>query len=135
MRYNYAQEIYPQQFLETKKILLSNIKTEPNENELIINFNRVVKRGWEHFDNAVINMLRLLDKVHVKRVQLVGFDGFKHQYNESYADVALPTLNPDDKWDELNSEIMDMFKDFREATKETMSVRFLTKSLFDEKNV
>ncbi len=135
VRYNYAQEIYPQQFLETKKILLSNIKTEPNENELIINFNRVVKRGWEHFDNAVINMLRLLDKVHVKRVQLVGFDGFKHQYNESYADVALPTLNPDDKWDELNSEIMDMFKDFREATKETMSVRFLTKSLFDEKNV
>lgn len=135
VRYNYAQEIYPQQFLETKKILLSNIKTEPNENELIINFNRVVKRGWEHFDNAVINMLRLLDKVHVKRVQLVGFDGFKHQYNESYADVALPTLNPDDKWDELNSEIMDMFKDFREATKETMSVRFLTKSLFDEKDV
>lgn len=135
VRYNYAQEIYPQQFLETKKILLSNIKTEPNENELIINFNRVVKRGWEHFDNAVINMLRLLDKVHVKRVQLVGFDGFKHQYNESYADVALPTLNPDNKWDELNSEIMDMFKDFREATKETMSVRFLTKSLFDEKNV
>ena len=55
-------------------------------------FNRVVKRGWEHFDNAVINKLRLLDKLNVKKVKLVGFDGFKHQYNESYADRALPTF-------------------------------------------
>lgn len=132
VRYNYAKEIYPQQFYNTKKILLSNIKSEPDENEMIVNFNRVIKRGWEHFDNAVINMLRLLDKVHVKRVQLVGFDGFKHKYNESYADIALPTLNPNNGWDELNDEIKEMFQDFRESTKATMSISFLTESIFDK---
>ena len=129
VRYNYAKEVYPKQFGEVKKILLSNIKTTPEEKEEIVNFNRVIKRGWEHFDNAVINALRLLDKLHVQNVSLAGFDGFKHKYNESYADVALPTLNPDNKWDELNEEINDMFQDFKASS--NMKITFLTESIFD----
>lgn len=132
VRYDYAREIYPKQFRETKKILLSNIKTVADENELIVNFNRVVKRGWEHFDNAVINMLRLLDKIHVKDIALVGFDGFKHKYNESYADIALPTLNPDNRWDELNDEINDMFQDLKASTETTMKIKFVTDSIFNK---
>lgn len=130
VRYNYAREIYPQQFYSTKKILLSNIKTKADVNELIVNFNRVVKRGWEHFDNAVINALRFLDKLYVTDVALAGFDGFKHAYNESYADSSLPTLNPDNRWDELNDEIMDMFRDFRVSTAHTMNITFITDSIF-----
>lgn len=130
VRYQYAHDIYGEPFHATKKILLSNIKTEPAADELIVNFNRVVKRGWEHFDNAVINMLRLLDRLHVKEVAVVGFDGFKHAYNESYADTALPTLNPDNRWDELNEEITDMFRDFRESTQ--MTVTFVTESIFNQ---
>lgn len=130
VRYNYAREIYPQQFYDTKKILLSNIKIKADVNELIVNFNRVVKRGWEHFDNAVINALRFLDKLHVTDVALAGFDGFKHAYNESYADSSLPTLNPDNRWDELNDEIMDMFQDFRASTVHTMNITFITDSIF-----
>lgn len=132
VRYNYAREIYPQQFYSTKKILLSNIKTKADVNELIVNFNRVVKRGWEHFDNAVINALRFLDKLHVTDVALAGFDGFKHAYNESYADSSLPTLNPDNRWDELNDEIMDMFRDFRASTAHTINITFITDSIFGE---
>lgn len=131
VRYNYAKEIYTKQFYETKKILLSNIKTESDGNEIIINFNHVVKRGWEHFDNAVINALRLMDKLHVGKVKLVGFDGFKHSYNESYADILLPTLNPDNRWDELNDEIKDMFQNFMETKSATMEIEFLTSSMFD----
>lgn len=130
-RYEYAKEIYPEQFYGTKKILLSNIKTKADENEAIVNFNRVVKRGWEHFDNAVITLLRLLDKLRVENVSLVGFDGFKHKYNESYADISLPTLNPDNRWDELNDEIDNMFQDFKRTTKHTMKIRFVTESIFD----
>ena len=131
IRYNYAKEIYSEQFCGTKRILLSNIKTEPEENEQIVNFNRVMKRGWEHFDNAVIMSLRLLDKLHVGRVSLAGFDGFKHKYNESYADISLPTLNPDNRWDELNAEIDDMFQDVKASTKATMQIHFVTESIFD----
>lgn len=131
VRYNYAKEVYPEQFLRTKKILLSSIKTQSDENEVIVNFNRVVKRGWTYFDNAVIDLLRLLDKLQVEHVALAGFDGFKHKYNESYADQSLPTLNPDNQWDLLNDEIMDMFQDFKASTKTTMNIEFVTESIFD----
>jgi len=132
-RYQYAKEIYKEQFDKTKKILLSNIKTEPKQDELIVNFNRVVKFGWEHFDNAVINCLRLMDKLQISHIAVAGFDGFKHKYNESYADASLPTLNPDGKWDELNEEIADMFQDFCRTTSTTMEIHFVTDSIFNKK--
>lgn len=131
-RYDYAKEVYPKQFAETRKILLSSIKTEPTENEIIINFYRVVKCGWEHFDNAVIDCLRLMDKLHVKDIALAGFDEFGHKYNESYADEALPTLNPDNKWDELNAEIEDIFRDFKITAKHVTNIEFITESMFDK---
>jgi 4-hydroxy 2-oxovalerate aldolase len=91
----------------------------------------VIKRGWEHFDNAVICCLRLLEKLQVKYVLLAGFDGFKNVYNESYADTALPSLNPENKWDELNDEIKKIFTDFKKTNK-NMSITFVTESLFNE---
>ena len=115
-----------------KKILLSNIKVVPNDDELIINFERVIKRGWEHFDNAVITCLRLLSKLSVKDVTLAGFDTFEHHYNASYADKALPTINPDNKWDELNEEILEMYLDFKRTSGENMNIQFITDSYFNQ---
>ncbi len=133
VRYEYARNTYPKTFEKLKRILLSNIHTDNSEDESIVNFNLVIKRGWEHFDNAVILALRLLNKLDVKEVYLSGFDGFKTKYNESYADESLPTLNPDNKWDELNDEIKDMYKDFHNTVKDKMNITFLTESIFEVK--
>ncbi|SFQ23887.1 4-hydroxy 2-oxovalerate aldolase [Lachnospiraceae bacterium XBB1006] len=131
-RYEYAKSYRPKQLEETKKILLSNIKTESKEGELIVNYNLVIKRGWVHFDNAVVITLRLLNKIGAQKVSLAGFDGFKTQYNESYADANLPTLNPENRWEELNEEILDIFRDFKKSIKNSMNIRFITESRFDE---
>ena len=133
VRYDYASDSYPKTFKNTKKILLSNISNSALDNEYIVNFNLVIKRGWEHFDNAVILALRLLNKLNAKDVYISGFDGFKSKYNESYADDSLPTLNPDNKWDELNEEIRDMYKDLYDSVKDKMNITFLTESIFEIK--
>lgn len=133
-RYDYAQTAYPDSFAGIKKILLSNIKTTGLKDEFIINFNRVIKRGWVYFDNAVLCCLRLLEKLDIKNVYLAGFDGFKQRYNESYADQALPTLNPDGNWDFLNSEIQDMFNDFLITNNGKMKISFITYSMFNKNN-
>lgn len=132
VRYDYAAEAYRDMFQQVKKILLSNIKTKAAKDDYIVNFNRAIKRGWPHFDNAVICCLRLLDKLSVADVMISGFDGFKTKYNESYADTSLPTLNPDNDWDGLNREIKDIFKDFQNATRDTMHIEFVTKSTFEQ---
>ena len=133
VRYEYAQNTYPKTFEKTKRILLSNIHTDESENELIVNFNLVIKRGWEHFDNAVILALRLLNKLDATDIYISGFDGFKTKYNESYADESLPTLYPENKWDELNEEIKDMYKDFYDSVKGKINITFLTDSIFEVK--
>jgi len=133
VRYEYAHNTYPKTFEKDKKILLSNIRTVGSEDEFIINFNLVIKRGWEHFDNAVILALRLLNKLNANDVYIAGFDGFKTKYNESYADESLPTLNPDNKWDELNEEIKDMYMDVYNSVKGKMNITFLTDSIFEVK--
>ena len=132
VRYQYAKEVYREKFDSHKKILLSNIKSEGAKDELIINFNSVIKRGWEHFDNAVICILRLLANLDIQNVALAGFDGFKTVYNESYADSSLPTLNPNGNWDALNDEIKDMFTDFVLSVKSKMNIEFVTESIFEE---
>lgn len=130
-RYEYAKNAYPKPFKETRKILLSNIKTEGKEDELIICFNHVIKRGWKHFDNAVITCLRMMDLLDIKDVYIAGFDGFKTRYNESYSDENLPTLNPDNKWDELNDEIKDMYQDFQQSKPDYMKITSITESIYE----
>ncbi len=130
IRYEYAKDVYSDIFQANRRIVASNIKTVPEDGEDIVNFNLLVERGWEHFDNSGIVCLRLLNRVHATEVTLAGFDGFSDEYSESYADVSLPHLNPGKKWGELNEEIKDMFRHFREKTAGDMSVGFVTESKY-----
>ena len=129
-RYEYAK-VNRDDFDRIKKILLSNIKTNGDDSEIILSYENVVKQGWSHFDNAVICALRMLNRLGVRKVYIAGFDGFKSKYNESYADQYLPSLNPDNKWNELNDEIKAMFAEFRKTVQDHFRIEFLTESLFD----
>lgn len=130
-RYEYAREIYGEQFLSYHKMIASNIKTKAGDKEQIVNFNHLIKRGWDHFDNSGLMCLRLMHRLHVSKVVLAGFDGFANSYDESYADTSLPHINPGKKWNELNDEIRDMLRDFKEATAGKMEIQFLTKSVYE----
>lgn len=129
-RYEYAKDAYPRQFGEARRIVLSNVKNVPSGDELVIGFNRVIKRGWEYYDNAAICALRLMELLEVKRVVVAGFDHFMTKYNESYADLFLPSPNPANHWDELNSEITEMLSDFRRSAVHCREIEFITPSGF-----
>ncbi len=131
-RYEYAEESNAKTFASFKRILLSNIKTEPDEGEYVIALNSVVKRGWVHFDNGMICALRLMERLGVKNVSITGFDGFKARYNQSYADPFLPSLKTDSTWNELNREIKSMFEDVKASAQKIQHISFLTPSLFAE---
>ena len=133
VRYDYARNTYPKTFNKNKRIILSNIHTDPDNDELIINYNLVIQRGWDHYDNAVILALRLLSRIGAKDIYLAGFDGFKEDYDDSYADKTLPNLNPENKWVELNNEIRSMFGELYDSLKGRMDISFLTPSIYEVK--
>lgn len=130
-RYEYAKQASEDAFKKAKRILVSSIKPAGDENELIVSYDNVVKHGWKYFDNAMICCLRMMDWLGIEKVWVAGFDGFMTHYNESYADPALPTLNPDGKWDELNEEVLEMFRDFRQNAKNCKNIVFVTDSFFN----
>lgn len=129
-RYEYAKET-SKYFYDIDKILLSNIKTVGNDNEIIIAYDHAIKKGWPHFDNAMICALRMLEWLGIEKLAIAGFDGFKTKYNESYADPYLPSLNPDNKWDELNEEIKEIYKDFVDNNQGRLNIEFITESCFE----
>ncbi len=130
VRYSYAKEIYTDEFEKYKRIVSSNIKINPDTMETIVNFNLLVKRGWDHFDNSGIMCLRLLNRICASDVAIAGFDGFSTSYDDNYADVSLPHINPGKKWDELNEEIQDMLNDFVASVKNSMTIKFITDSKY-----
>lgn len=130
VRYDYARTTKAEQFNKTTKIFLSNVKKHGSEKELIVNYNRAIKRGWKCFDNSVICALRLMDRLHVEEVYIAGFDGFKDEYSDSYADESLQSLNPLNNWHELNEEVKDMFRDVKETTK--LKIDLITESIYEE---
>lgn len=133
VRYDYAKNTYPKTFDGVKRIILSNIHTVAENEEYIFNYNLVIKRGWDHYDNAVILALRLLNRIGVKEVYIAGFDGFKEDYDDSYADRSLPNLNPENKWVELNDEIGAMFRELADSLMGRMTITFLTPSIYEKK--
>lgn len=131
-RYDYAEMSNAEVFTNTKRIVLSNVKNTADGSEVIIAFERAVKRGWKFFDNAVICALRLLEQIQPSKVLLSGFDGFKMTYNESYADPMLPSLNSGNDWNDINAEIQNMFTDFKNNATIGDKVCFVTESLFEQ---
>lgn len=130
IRYDYAQEVHGDQFKSVKKILLSNIKREPLKDELIVNYESVIKRGWNYFDNAIITCMRLMSRLSVKNVGVAGLDKFLSDYNESYADPYLPTLSTKHDYNLLNQEIQSILDDFVATVGDTMNFEFVTTTPF-----
>lgn len=126
VRYEYAREAYQRQFEKVPRILLSSVKTKGNSDEYIVRYERAILRGWPHFDNAVICLLRLLDKLGVSDVAIAGFDKFSDVHNESYADPAIPSLSGDEDWDALNAELSEIMSDFEKRVRGRMSVTSVT---------
>lgn len=130
IRYDYAQEVHGDQFKSVKKILLSNIKREPLKDELIVNYESVIKRGWNYFDNAIITCMRLMSRLSAKNVGVAGLDKFLSDYNESYADPYLPTLSTQHDYDLLNREIQSILDDFVATVGDSMNIEFVTTTPF-----
>lgn len=129
-RYIFAADTRRESFDKTQKIMLSCIRGDKNDNsEKVVRYSRAIKRGWDHFDNSVICALRFLGGIGIEEIYLSGFDGFKNVYYESYADEAIPAVNPGKAWNELNEEIADMFADVKSSFPQ-MEINFLTPSIF-----
>lgn len=122
-----------QEFNIHKKIIASNIKQQSEDaNEYIISFLKLVKCGWEHMDNSIIMLLRLIDMINVQSIAIAGFDGFGigNDGIPNYAKVDLELFNVREDPGRLNNEISNMLDDYVATRRHKTKIIFLTESRF-----
>ena len=114
----------------TKVILTSNIKSLEEEC-IYINYDSVVKRGWDNFDNAAIMLLRFLLNTNIADITIAGFDGFSLDISNFTKSIDL--LNgPNMDYEKINKEILTMFWDVRkEFQSKGVQITFLTPSIYE----
>ena len=128
----YSLMIGNEKLQNCKKITTSNIKTKPDDNEMIISFNDLIKCGWNNLDNSTIMLLRLLDKFHLDSIALAGFDGYDVNIKSNYATNSLELSNVRDNPMELNEEIHSMLEDYKATRNSHTKIQFITPSRFSE---
>ncbi|MBK1992436.1 aldolase catalytic domain-containing protein [Campylobacter sp. 2018MI35] len=130
-RYTYLQ--HNPNFLKYRKILLSNIKEEKDNNTFKININRVIKKGWKNLDNSIILLLRLLDNFNLKSLTIAGFDGFNSKENNYFQDDMENNFTNQDT-NQLNNELESMFCDFLEYRNSTYKIHIITQTYLNLPN-
>ncbi len=131
VRYNYAKTVCSALFNKTKKITLSNIKTISENNEYLINYNSLIKRGWKYFENSTVMLMRLLDKLHVNSISIAGFDGYDETGDTSYDDNVLQSALTTDEYIVLNNDINSMLEDFC-LSSNCKNINYITESKFNK---
>ncbi len=118
-------------FSEYKKIVTSNVTTKEAKDQLVIDFSRLVKCGWEQLDNSGILLLRLLDQMTVRSIAIAGFDGYSHQgddpnYVQKSMEKTRNTLNAE----EANKDIQSMLDDYMNTRTLSCPIQLITPSHF-----
>ena len=113
-----------------KRIVTSNIKTEADQNELIVSFNELIKCGWNNIDNSTMMLLRLLDRLDLHSIVIAGFDGYDMDVTKNYASDNLELSNVRENPMLLNEEITSMLEDYKQTRKQSAPIKFITKSRF-----
>ena len=128
-RYEYSRDQNKKKFDDQTKIILSNLGILGNENSLVVNYNRLLRRDWKHYENSLFLCLRLLNQLEVTDIAIAGFDGLST--GDDYSDRNLEsTLNAEERV-AFNKELVGMMEDYLRISEERVSVTFVTKSIVE----
>lgn len=121
-------ERYKDERSKIQSLLTSNVESD-NENDWLYNYDSYIDRTNEYSDNAVLMLLRILQRIEITEYNIAGFDGFStngNYYNES-------NFNEDrfrDKYEATNKAIAEQLKVFAETVGGSLKVKFLTPSIY-----
>lgn len=111
-------------------IVTSNINPD-NCDDLLINYNRLIKREYELFDNSTIMLLNLLHYLNNDEIMIAGFDGLDADVDKAYAAPFYENYNNEEDYEQINEKLKLLLKDYSKFLPDKRSVRFITPSRFE----
>ncbi|MBP5466835.1 MAG: 3-hydroxy-3-methylglutaryl-CoA lyase, partial [Clostridia bacterium] len=96
--------------------------------KFVINFGSLIDRNTDIIDNSLVMFLKLLINFGINNVSLVGFDGYSEE-DSNYYNLDMEYDFVKSKAEYLNGYV----KDFLNSVKDKLTVKFVTKSKYCEK--
>lgn len=111
--------------------IVSNILRH-NDDDLVINYESVISRQNKDFDNTMIMLLNLLHRIGVTKFAIAGFDGYDAKTGSNYfVDNLFNEKKFEVRYEELNSNMKSMLREFAKSLPNKADIRFLTPSIYE----
>lgn len=111
-----------------KVIVSSNVNNHSIE-DYVVNYSKLIEIGFKHFDNSTIMLLNLLKRLNVKNICIAGVDGYVKD-TPNYFNGSLDYKRDAEKYNELNSEMEAMLRQFKFKTDNKIGLSFVTPSIY-----
>lgn len=112
-----------------KVIIASNVKSS-SDSDVVVNYHSLINRGYKYFENSTIMLLNLMKSLNPSKITIAGFDGFRPELDQNYADSSYQNDRHKAEFATINKEIRDMLKGIIETLSPNCDVVFLTPSLY-----
>lgn len=112
-----------------KVIVASNVKSS-DEHDVIVNYHSLINRGYKYFENSTIMLLNLMKVLNPSKITIAGFDGFRSDFEQNYADSSYQNNRHIAEFDTINKEVSLMLADIIKTLAPECEVKLLTPSVY-----
>ncbi|MDR2866980.1 MAG: aldolase catalytic domain-containing protein [Methanomassiliicoccaceae archaeon] len=113
-----------------KVIATSNIVPVSKKFDYTVDYGKLISEKDEIWDNALVILLNLLNKVGVRSVSLAGFDGFTEKAEQNYVDKSFDLSKNFSYLSAVNSLLGKKLKEYQRD----LSIIFLTRSVYEDRS-
>lgn len=114
-------------------IVVSNINSD-TQSDLRINYESLVERDDENFDNTTIMLLNLLKKLTVYQLMFAGFDGYQKNSNNYFDDKVFEEGRFEKNYESINKSVGEAVKRYIEQVCNDKKIIFVTPSIYNKDN-
>ncbi len=115
---------------EEKTIIVSNISSD-TDLDYIVNYEGVIDRASEDFDNTTIMFLNLLRKVGIKKFVIAGFDGYNPEEKNYFDEGLFEEIRFKERYSDITVNMITMLKQYANGLDKKEDVTFLTPSKYE----
>ncbi len=117
-------------------ILVSNIQQETDSNDaknvLVVNYENLIDRGNEDFDNSSIMLFHLLKRIDVRKFAVAGFDGYSMNAENYFDENRFEGSRFETKFASITDNMRTMLKAYAASLNRKSDIQFLTPSAYED---
>lgn len=112
-------------------IVVSNVD-QYAESDYVVNYESLIERDNEEFDNTMIMLLNLLRRLNINKMAVAGFDGYTQSEEGHYFNTVFEEKRFEEKYDQITINMRKMLKQYAKGLESLRDIHFLTPSQYSD---